>query len=257
MSKLHELLAVEGNLANQATKTRTELMATFEKKRHLFEEKRVTYTPHAEGSKPTTEEQLDIQSSVGSEIEWISKILAKALDASHHIDIANTLAKADVVDEEQQTILKDVPATSLLQLEKRLQEVHALILSIPTLDPAKGFQPDVDRPAGTFKAREVTKTRTKKTARPMVLYEATKEHPAQVKEIVEDLPVGDILQQEWSSLITPATKSDLLERCDMLTRAVKRARAKANEQEIDVKNNKIGQKLLDYIFQPLNAAISG
>ena len=48
MTKLHELLAVQGNLSGQATKKRTDLTATFEKKRHLFEETRKTFTPNEE-----------------------------------------------------------------------------------------------------------------------------------------------------------------------------------------------------------------
>ena len=251
MSKLHELLAVEGNLESQAQKCRSELAATFEKKRHHFGEKRVTFTANSEGAQPVTEEQSDIQTTVAKEIALISGIIAKSIDASHHIDVANCTAKADVVTENGETILQNVPATALLQLEKRLKEVHELVAAIPTLDPAKGFKQDEHREPGIFKAREISKTRTKKTVRPMVLYEATKEHPAQVKEVTEDLPIGVILEQEWSSLVTPAIKADILDRCDILVRAVRRARARANELEIDVKSNQIGKNLLDFIFRPL------
>jgi hypothetical protein len=253
MPKLHELLAVEGNLENQSNKTRSELTGTFEKKRHLFGEKRVTFTANTEGAQAVTEEQSDIQSTIAAEVGSICNILAKSIDASHQIDVANTLAKADVVTEDGETIAKDVPATSLLQLEKRLKEIHDLAAAIPTIDPAKGFKQDDDRPKGHFKAREVSKTRTKKIQRPLELSPATDKHPAQVQLITEDVAVGTILEQEWSSLITPATKADVLERCDALLRAVKKARAKANEQELDVAPHKIGRKLLDFIFQPLNA----
>jgi len=253
-TKLHELLAVESNLENQATKTRTDLINTFTSKRHLFAEKRVTFRPLAEGTAEQTEEQSDIQSTVASEIKWVNEIAAKALDASHQIDVANTIAKADVVTEDGKTVLTGLPATSLLQLEKRLKEIHDLVVAIPTLDPAKGFEQDAARPEGVFKARDVVKPRTKKTIRPLILYEATKEHPAQVKEVSEDLEVGTVLHQEWCSLITPAKKSDLIDRCDRLIRAVKRARARANEQEVDVKDNKVGEKLLEYVFYPLNGA---
>lgn len=251
MAKLHELLAVSTNLENQAEKTTTDLLGTFEKKRHLFGEKRVTFTANTEGAAPVTEEQSDIQSTIGKEVSWISGILAKVFDVGHQIDMANTTAKADVVVEDGETILKDIPATSLLQLEKRLKAVHGLAVAIPTLDPAKGFSQDSSREKGVFKAREVSKHRTKKTAKAFVSYEATKEHPAQVQVFNEDVAIGSILEQEWSSLITPATKSDILERVDALTRAVKRARARANELDLDVAGNKIGKKLLDYIFQPL------
>jgi hypothetical protein len=161
------------------------------------------------------------------------------------------MAHADVVTEDDTTLLRDVPATSLLQLEKHLKELHDLLTAVPTLDPAKGFQQDPQREAGVYKAREVNKTRTKKTQRPMVMYEATKEHPAQVAMATEDVATGTILEQEWSSLITPAQKSDMLDRCDKLMRAVKRARSKANEQDLDIGKNKIAQALVDYVLQPL------
>jgi hypothetical protein len=252
-SKLHELLAVEGNLAGQAQKMRTELITTtFDKKRHHFGAKRITFKPLAEGAADVTEEQSDIQTSVRAELKWIGEILAKAWDASHCIDLANATAKADLVTEEGATLVKSVPATSLLALEKSIQELHALLAAVPTLDPAKGFQQDPQREPGVFKAREVSKTRTKKMNRAMVMYEATPEHPAQVQLVTEDVPTGTILEQEWSSLVTPVTKSEMLDRCDRLLRAVKRARAKANETEIDQESNKIGQTLLEYVLSPLN-----
>lgn len=251
-TKLHELLAVETNLDGQAQKTRAELTKTFTDKRHLFSETLVTYKPDEENAVATVEQQSAIQSTVKSEVTWLSKILAKAWDAAHQIDVANTLAKADVLDEDTgKVILKDVPATSLLQLEKRVKELHDFIVAIPTLDPAKGFKPDPDKGAGYFRANDVTKPRTKKVFVPLVLAPATKEHAAQVKEGWEDRPVGHVLQQEWSSLITPAMKADLLDNCDKLQRSLKKARAKANEQEVDVKAQKVSAELLEYVFAPL------
>lgn len=252
MSKLHELLAVENNLDGQAGKTRTELMKTFQDKRHLFSETRVTFKPLEEGTAETTEQQSDIQTTVADEVKWLSKILAKAWDAAYQIDVANTQAKANVVDEEDGTIiLKDVPATALLQLEKRMKEMHDFILSIPTLDPAKGFKADANRGDGYYRALDVTKPRTKKVFVPLVLAAATKEHPAQVKEGYEDKSIGTVLHQEWSSLITPAEKADLLDRCDRLARSIKRARSKANEQEVDVKTQVVAKDLLAYVFKGL------
>ena len=252
MSKLHELLAVGTNLDNQAKKTVTDLKNTFDKKRHLFEQKLVTFKSNEDGVLPVTEAQSDIQSTVQKEMEWISGILVRAIDVGHQVDMANTLAKADIVTEDDDVIAKDVPATSLLQLEKELKEFHGLLNSIPTLDPAKGFSQDETREKGIFKARDVNKVRTKKSAKPIVLFPATKEHPAQTQMIAEDIPTGTIQEQEWSALLTPAMKGDLIDRVEVLTRAVKKARARANELEIDVAGHKIGKKLLDYVLQPLS-----
>lgn len=253
MAKLHELLAVETNFNNQAGKTRTELAKTFADKRHLFQQVIQTYKPFVEGAREETEQQSDIQTSVLSEIKWLMPILSKHINTSHNVDIANTLAKADIITEDspQTPLLVGIPTTSLLRLEHRVQELHDLVDKIPTLDPAKGFQPDVAKGDGYYKARDVVTKRTKKVFAPVVMVPASKEHPAQVEKLFEDQPVGEVHRQEWSSLITPAIKADLLDRCDRLARAIKKARARANEQEVNVEKEKIGETLLSYVFDPL------
>lgn len=247
MSHLHELLAVESSLENQATKVRGELLATFDKKRHLFSEKRVVYTPNTEGGQAQVETQSDLQSTVVKELAWIQPFLSKSLDASYQVAEANTSARADVILEDETVLLTAVPATALLELEKRMGEIQALIVGIPTLDPALGFQPDGSREAGVYQARPVTKRRTKKDKRVIVLYPATPEHPAQTQLIDEDTVTGTIQEQEWSGLITPARKADLLARVEMVSRAVRRARSRANEQAVDT-TKRIGSKILSHIF---------
>lgn len=250
MAKLHELLATDGNLKGQALKTRTDLAVTFEKKKHLFEEKIVTYTPD-NGGPPETREQKDIQSTVRKEIEWITPILVKSWDAAYAIDIANVSAKSDIILDDGATLAKDVPATALLQLEHRVKEVLDLVKVVPTLDPTKGFRPDEQREKGIYKARENKKDRTEKIEDFIVVVPASKEHPAQVAKVNKDVKIGSILDQEWSSMITPAMKADLIERGEELLRAVTKARSRANGIEIDVKTHKIGKTLLEYVFQPL------
>lgn len=247
--KLHELLAVETNLETQAGKVRADLAATFEKKRHLFEEKRTVFLPLAEGEQPTVELQSDIQSTVQKELDWVQGHISKALDASFQVAETNTKARSDVVleDDAGTVVLKDVPATALLELEKRLTEIASLIGVVPTLDPAKGFTLDSQRGVGVYKAREVVKNRTKKTPKVIVKYEATKEHPAQTELVAEDVITGKIQEQEWSGLITPGDKSELLNRVEVLSRAIRRARSRANEAEVDT-TKKIGNTLLNYIF---------
>lgn len=248
--KLHELLAVETNLENQAVQTRTDLMGTFDKKRHLFEEKKIVFTPNGENANQTVESQSDIQSTVQKELNWLQGFLTKSLDASYQVAEANTVARADVIvehDGKEVVLLKDVPATALLELEKRLTEITNLVKSIPTLDPAKGFVPDVQRGEGYYQARTVRKTRSRKEKIVLIKYEATKEHPAQTELIDKDVPIGTVEEQEWSGLLTPAAKSQMINKVESLSRAVRQARSRANEAEID-KTKKIGHTILSYIF---------
>lgn len=247
MPKLHELLAVESNLESQAVKVRTELSDTFAKKRHLFEEKRVLFTSNSENSQPVLETQSSIQSTVGKELTWVGKHLGKFIDASYQVAEANTKARADVVLEDGTTILKQIPATALLELEKRFTEIRDLICTVPTLDPAKSFALDSQREPGIFKAREITKSRTRKDMRVIVKYEATKEHPAQTELVPEDKTIGTITEQEWSGMMTPAEKSAMLDRAEQIIRAIRSARSRANDTECDT-NQKIADTLLGYII---------
>lgn len=245
-NKLHELLAVESNLSNQAKKCSADLQKTFNSKRHLFEEKILQFTPNTEGAQPKIEAQSSIQSSVSKELEWIADRIAPALNAQAQIARANQQATASV-EVDGQVIIKDAPATQLLELEKRLTEIQQLIASVPTLDPAKGFSEDPNRGKGVYRAREIVKDRTKKIQEPLELSPATKEHPAQVQLITVDRPVGEIREEEWSAMYTPSQKAEMIDRVEKLARAVRQARSRANDQEID-KGVDDGRSVMNYIL---------
>lgn len=246
--KQHELLAVETSLENQSKKAIADLANTFEKKRHLFEEKRILFTPDAEDAKSVVEAQSDIQTTVKKELNWLRPFIVKALNASFQVANTNMVAKADIVLEDGTVLVKDVPATSLLELEKRMVELQNFITTIPTLDPAKGFVQDPARDGGIYKAREIFKTRTKKEKRVFVKYEATKEHPAQTELLDQDVVVGKLQEQEWSGLLTPAEKSEYLTRVEEVNRAIRQARSRANDQTVDT-SKVIGAQLMGYIFK--------
>lgn len=249
-TKLHQLLAVHNNLQGQATKTLTDIKALFTNKRHHFEKKLKTVTYSGENAATETVEQSDIQTTVKQEIEWLNGHLAKAMDAGYHIDLANMEAKADIVDEDGKIVAKEIPATSLLWLEKRLKEVQTMISAIPTLDPSKGFS--FDEASGQYQAREVIKDKTRKEKEVITLVPPSEKHPGQAQLVDVDKVIGKFHEQEWSSLITPAIKADLLDKCEKLYRAVTKARSKANEQEVN-DTAKIGKQLLEYVFAPLSA----
>jgi hypothetical protein len=247
MPKLHELLAVESNLKTQAETTRSELVNTFDKKRHHFAKKVVTFFPNEEGAKETTEEQLDLQTTVGQELVWIGEKLAAALDVSYRVAEGNTAARADIVLANGETILSSVPATALLELEKRVAEILTLVKAIPTLDPAKGFQLDPNEGEGVYRAREDRKPRTRKVQEVLTLAQATDKHPAQAQVISTDKVIGTVVTQEWSGLITTAAKGQMLDRVEDLKRAVKAARSRANETNVE-SDRSIGKILLSYVF---------
>lgn len=245
MSKLHELLAVEPDLRTQTESCRKDLQNTFDKKTAHFSKKLVTFKSLLEGVADKIELKAEMQTTVAKELSWIAEKFEKAINAGHHIDVANTLAKADIILDDGTVLLSSIPATSLLRMEHRVLELRELIHAIPTLDPAKGFEFESE---GVWKAREESRIRTEKHFKPIVMVPPTKEHPAQVKELMVDEPVGTILTQEWSSLVTVSAKGDMLDRVEELLRAIKQAKARANEIDLDVKHNKIGKPVLEFLF---------
>lgn len=249
MPKLYELLAAEQSVKSQAEKVRTELAHTFEKKTHLFTEKVVTFTPFEEGAAAVTESQIDINTDVPKDLRWISEFLIRNIDTGYFVAEANTKARADVILEGAAApLISNVPVTALLALAKRCAELQAFVVTIPTLDPAKSFQPDAGKGAGIYKARDARTVRTKKIQRAMTIAKATDKHQEQAQLITEDVPVGELLTQEWSGLLTVAAKGLMLERIEILTRAVKKARARANEQELPKAAAPIGDALVNYVF---------
>lgn len=194
MSKLHELLAVDAQVKAQSDASRKDLMNTFEKKRHShFVRKTITFRSNSEGVPPKVEAHQDLQTSVRRELVWIGEKLAKALDIGHQVDMANTMARADVTLDDGTILLKDVPTTSLLQLSHRLGEIQEFILAIPTLDPAQGFEPDSTMSAAgdtIYKALDVEKPRTQKSFDYVVMVAPTDKFPAQVKELSVDKETG-------------------------------------------------------------------
>lgn len=251
MPKLHMLLGVQDSIKGQASKKMADLKSIFTGKRHLLEETRTSFQPNAEGGQLEITEQSDIQTTVIKEIKWVSKDLARALDIGFQVDLANTMAKANLVTDTGLLLAKDVPATALMQLSHQVANIKELILAIPTLDPARGYAQDPDREVGIYRARDVRKEKTQKTDRVITLAPPTPQHPAQVTLKTIDAPVGHILEQRWSSMITPAQKSELLDQVEIVTVAIKEAKSEANETVLDLGHAKIGQALLNFIFKPL------
>lgn len=234
IKRLFEYIVTRDQLKGQLRTLFADLRGTFEKKRHLFEEKRKTVTLNEEGAQPIVEEQQDIQSNVIDELRWFGSHWIRTVDSIRQVEEGNTSARADIILDDGTVLVTNIPATALLDLSNRTDELLELFKHIPTLDPAKAFKLDEQRGGGIFKARDVTKDRTKKIEEIVVPVPATKEHPAQMMKLVKDVVVGTILEQEWSGMITPAMKAEILSRVEEIRRAVKSALQRANAVELPV-----------------------
>lgn len=246
-TRLHELLAVRTSLETQAGTTTNGLAGTFEKKQHLFTGRLKSFAPFGETAIAKTEEQVDIQTGVLTELAWLKQHVIPWIDNILHIAEGNTDAKADIILDNGLVIATNIPTSALLDFERLIDGLRQFALKIPTLDPAKSFAPAPDKGANIYAARPVEKVRREKRRKVIVLSPATDRHPAQVQLVEEDEPTGTIQEQEWSSMITPAQKAEILARIENLARATKRARQRANTAIVDL-DHKVGEEMYRYAF---------
>jgi hypothetical protein len=247
MAQLHELLAVEGDLSNVSNKTTKKTTTTFTKKPEHFRGivRSVTMLDVAREGENVTEEKAMV-TTVSDKLEYVAKGVADYFDAMLQKEASNQLATADLVVNGV-TIAVALPATFLLGMETRLKNLRAVYEAIPTLDPGIKWEAADYIAPGVFISDPKVSFKTEKTIKSKILVEPTDKHPAQVREWTEDVAVGRIETTQQSGMLTVARKSELLERIDNLIRGVKKARQRANRQEVvDVH---IGEKLMSYILE--------
>jgi hypothetical protein len=247
MAHLHELLAVEGALKGRAAEMLAEAEVTFTKKQDHFLGLEKTYTPFDEKDAPLggVEERKELAETVISKLEWVQGHVVEYLDAVLQKELTNQTARADL-EIDGVILAGDLPATFLLGLETKLQQVRKCFAAAPTMQPGVDWR--LDPALGDHVHRAVhdrQNFRTKKTIQHKVLVQPTKEHPAQIEKWTEDIPVGRITQRWWTGTLSVARKAQLLGRIDKLIDSCRQARQRANTAEVVGRN--IGSILFNYI----------
>lgn len=245
MSKLHELLAVEGDLEGIYKKILDETAQTFTKKVDRFFGTVRTMEWFEEGNPPVPSEHQALTTTVKDKLGYQKNAVIRYFDALLQKERTNQDAKADIVIDGA-VIASGLPATFLLGLESRLKRVREVYDKIPTLPPNIKWEKDITKGDDIYsRAHPEEQLKTEKIFKVQVLYDATKEHPAQVEKIPETKNVGVYKKEIWTGLLSPADKSVLLGKIDKLIQAVKKARQRANTTEV-VKTT-IGKELFTYI----------
>lgn len=248
MGKLHELIAVEGDLKGTYNRIIGETKTNFSKHpdRYQGSVKKEKYFDTEAPDVQDVEKTLD--DTVYNKLEYTSEHIIRYIDAVYQKEKTNTVASADIIVNGN-TIATNVPATFLLGMEAKLQFVRDNVYAqIPTLAPGIDWVPDPEHQLGegvSKQAKPDQNWRTKKIRKAFVKYEATKEHPAQVETYTEDEKVSEVLTYNWSGMISPAKKSEILGRIDALIRAIKEARQRANS--VEANKDTIGKEIFDYI----------
>jgi hypothetical protein len=208
----------------------------------LFKGMSKEYSPKDAEGDQLPPEKKNVVTTVKERLEWTEKPVCAMLDFEASRDRTNQKAVADL-DVDGIVIAKALPVSFLLSLETRLQEIRAYYDAIPTLDMAKDWKPE----GRLQKNGPHSQGRYIKQTKPIVMHEATKEHPAQIQAVIDDVRVGTWTTTNYSGEASPGEKAEWLGRIDKLIAATKKARMKANETEVDIVT--VGKSLFDFVHK--------
>src|SRR5258708_401786 len=176
VAHLSKIVAVEKDIKEKAASSRARAEGMFGKS-GLYSGLSRTYTPKDEEGEQLPPESTSVQVKVKQVLKDVQSDMSTLFDTVATKDYANCHAKADIVVDGV-VLLKDVPATYILFLEKQLAELLSFVKKIPTLYASEVWKYDENQDC--YATEPVETTRSKKVMQRLIASEATKEHPAQV-----------------------------------------------------------------------------
>lgn len=242
MTKLNQLLAIEKGAKSEEHSRLTELYRLADKN-ELFEGHVRTYRPvDDDGEKHPPQNKLVQFTADDVMRRWVSAA-SKLMNVTFSKDVANMGATASV-EIDGTTIIEDAPVVFLIALEKKLAQFKQFLQKLPTLDPAEKWH--FDREQGLYKTDAHEKRSTSKEVVYTTVAEATKEHPAQVRESFKDVTAGYWNQFRMSGAIPVADKERIIARLNRMIDAVKCAREEANSSSAE--KLEVSEDIFSFIF---------
>lgn len=245
---LHEILAVEQGTATNAKYLTTELLKKFSTKQTLFAgqiKEHQIFSEDEQHLKQATD-YLEVQSTVDAQLAYVGNELANYWTVFFQKEETNQQAKADIIVDGV-VLYEAVPATALLGMETKLTQLMALYSAIPTLDAAKAWEEAPAIGEGIFQTKHAQERIQQRSEDEYVtVAPATDRHPAQVIKQTKDVAVGKYTVSSLSGAIPSVDKAERIQRLTALIRAVKQARQRANQAEVDT-SVEFGSRLLDFI----------
>lgn len=254
MGRLFELLASEKSLSDAANKLIAETKTKFQKaesyfKGHIKTLRMLEEKPENQAVELAAADHKPVTTNVLETLQYTLDHWAKAEDVIFQKNCTNQTARADL--EFRGAVLKcDVPVDELMGLEARLTSLRGMLQEVPTLDASREWEPDTQRGAGFWKAKQKeTTTKTEKVMTPVVMYAATDKHPAQIEKVTKDVVVGSFTQQYFSGSATTVGKSEAIKAVDDLIVECRKARNRANT--VEAHNGRIGGDIVRVIMGEL------
>ncbi len=243
MGKLNQIIAIEKDIKSRFLAKISELYKVLQKPT-LFNGFSKEYRKLDEGDMDLPPESQKVTFFVKDILKEVEKASTEYMNITARKDWTNCKAQSTVTIGSHQ-LLENVPVSYLLFLEKRITDLRTFINTLPELAVEEDWTKDVN--SGFFKSKTMRTHRTKKVTKPLVVVQATKEHPAQVQVISEDILAGHWDLTKVSGGIPKLEKEKLYERTEALLKALKEAREAANSQE-EVVPPDVGKIIFEYLL---------
>lgn len=244
MAKLNQIIAIEKGIKSRVYGEITELHKTIQKPA-LFNGFAKSYQPKDDDGESLPAERQRVQFVVDDVLRTVERLSSELFDVTARKDWSNCDARADIVLGGDVLVAK-APVTYMLFLEKQLTDLRTFIGVLPVLDDGETWSKDQN--SGLMKTEPTQTHRTKKVQKPIVMYPATVEHPAQTQMVTEDVIAGFWSQVKQSGAMPKPHKEILVERIEKLLQAVKQAREAANGVE-ESKAPAIGAVIFNYLME--------
>lgn len=239
---LSQVIAVEKDHKDKANQQLNQALNRLSAGGHLAGIAR-SYEPIEETGTRLPAESTRVQIKVSQVIKEFQTHLVSLFDVVATKDWTNCLAKADIMIDGE-VLLRDVPATYILFLEKQLAELLAFVKKIPALDPS--FSWEYDQAQDCWVTEPTETQRTRKAKKSQVLFDGNQHHPPQFMVWDEDVPEGTWKTLRYSGAMPQSEINAIQTRVETLQKAVKFAREAANRQEVVQQH--VGQTVLHYLF---------
>jgi len=243
VAKLHQIIAVEKGAKAERHSKITELYHLLQKADPFMGLHKIYVKKDDEGEEFPSESKK-VQHTVKNVITQARESYSDAWQMSARKEWTNCTARANIVVDGV-AVVEDVPVTFLLHLEKEMKDLKAFVSALPVLDSGDDWNEDAN--SGLFKTEAVLASKSKKSQRAIVKYDATEHHPAQTEMITDDILIGYWHTVKHSGALPALVKAAYAKRVEALYRAVKEAREEANGcTEVDTPT--VGTSLLNFVF---------
>lgn len=243
MAKLNQIIAIEKGIKSRVYGEITDLNKAVQKP-ELFNGFAKQYQKKDEDGEDLPAEKKRVQFAAKEVLRTVERLSTELIEVTARKDWTNCEAKGDVVVDGK-TVIQGAPVSFLLFLEKQLTDLRTFVGNMPVLDEAESWTRDEN--SGLYKTEPTQTHRTKKVAKPIVLYPATAEHPAQTQMVAEDVIAGFWHQVKHSGALPKPEKEAILERAEKMLRAVKEAREAANIHD-EVPTPSVGGAIFGYVL---------